>query len=310
MHTGLYQLMVSCIPESRSQCSASSHPLQATGTLIPDMKPNDFFHRRFFLPSEHGSWIWWIGPFVLGAAAADRWTSDLITLFMAMMATFLLRQPLTILVKTLSSRRAKSDRLPASLWVGIYSLIAIRSFASLLAAGFGQLAVLLIPGVPVFIWQLFLVSRRAERGQRGIEIVGAGVLALAAPASYWIASGQSSSLAWALWAIAWLQSAASIVLVYQRLQERNLDAPGDLSERLKRAGRSLAYHSFNLSFILLLWTQIELPWMVPLASALMLLDAADSLRAPAVRWKPTRIGLRQLFASGLFMLLVSLGFLL
>lgn len=274
------------------------------------MRTQGLLRRRYYLPSEHGSWIWWIGPYFIGIAAAGQWTPQLLTLFIAMLAAFLIRQPLTILVKTYSGRRAKTDRLPALASMGVYSLFALGAFIVLLAAGFGRLVWLLLPGIPVFTWHLILVSKRAERGKPGIEIVGAGVLALAAPASYWVASGASASLAWALWAITWLQSAASIVLVYQRLQERALDASGELSVRVRRAARSFAYHGFNLVIVLLVWWFLELPWMVVLASGLMLWDALDSLRAPALGWKPTRIGLRQLFASSLFVVIVSIGFLL
>ncbi len=268
------------------------------------------FRRRYYLPSEHGSWIWWIGPYILGVAAAKQWTSHLVTLFIAMLAAFLIRQPMTIFVKTLSSRRTKEDRLPALFWVSIYALVALAAFTMLLLSGFGRLIWLLLPGIPVFIWHLYLISRRAERGQRGIEIVGAGVLALAAPASYWVAQGNSSTLAWVLWAATWLQSAASIVLVYQRLQDRKLEAGGTFSDRFRRSSRSLAYHSFNLIFSLLALRLAGIPWLVPAASTLMWLDAADALRTPAVGWKPTKIGLRQLFASSLFMLVVAFGFIL
>ena len=115
---------------------------------------------------------------------------------------------MTVFAKTFSNRRAKEDRLPALFWVSVYALLALVAFVILLLADFGQLTWLLLPGSSVFIWHLYLVSRRAERGQRGIEIVGAGVLALAAPASYWVAEGTSVALAWALWGISWLQSAA------------------------------------------------------------------------------------------------------
>jgi hypothetical protein len=268
------------------------------------------FRRRFILPTEHGSWIWWIGPFILGVAAAGHWTRNLTILFIAMLAAFLIRQPLSILVKTLSGRRMERDRLPALVWSAVYALIAGAALTILLASGFIVLVWLLLPGIPVFLWHLFLVSRRAERGQRGVEIIGAGVLALAAPASFWVAEGSSTILAWSLWGIAWLQSAASIVLIYQRLAERSMTEAGPFSTRFRRAARSLAYHSFNLIIIFLVRPVVGLPWLAPLASALMLLDAADSLRAPALGWKPTRIGLRQLFASSLFMILVSLGFMI
>ena len=51
------------------------------------------------------------------------------------------------------------------------------------------------------------------------------------------------------------------------------------------------------------------PWLASVASALMWVDAADTLLTPAVGWKPARIGFRQLFASSLYLMLVALGFL-
>jgi hypothetical protein len=294
------ELVVSCCPGIGWPAS-----INRQGRM---MSYQSLLRRRYYLPGEHGAWIWWIGPYLIGIAAARQWTTQLITLFIAMMAAFLIRQPLTILVKTLSNRRAKEDRLPAIFWVCVYALVVLAAFAMLLLAGFGRLIWLLLPGIPVFIWHLYLVSRRAERGQRGIEIVGAGVLALAAPASYWVAGGTSTTLAWALWGITWLQSAASIVLVYQRLHERKLDAGGSFPERFRRSSRSLAYHSFNLIINLLAIPVTDFPWLVPAASTLMLLDAADAVRSPAIHWKPTRIGLRQLIASSLFILMVATGF--
>lgn len=300
--------MVSCFTWSISQFIVPTIPLQAFCYANTTMRKNSLLQRRFFIPTEHGAWIWWIGPFIVGLTAARQWKPDLAILFVAMLAAFLLRQPLTLFVKTLSGRRSDSDRLPALIWIGIYALFALGSFLILLASGFGRLVWLLLPGIPVFIWHLILISKRAERGKPGIEIVGAGVLALAAPASYWVASGSSVSLPWILWAITWFQSAASIVLVYQRLEERKLDVSGGLSTRVRRASRSFTYHFFNLVFALLAWWFLDLPWMVVLASTLMLLDALDTLRAPARGWKPTRIGLRQLLASSLFIILLVLGF--
>ncbi len=272
------------------------------------MRPQDLFQRRYYLPNEHGSWIWWIGPYCIGIAAAGQFSLELITLFIAMFAAFLIRQPLTILVKTLAGRRDARDRAPALVWTMIYAIIALTAFGSLLNAGFGRLIWLSLPGIPVFIWHLYLVSRRAERGQRGIEIVGAGVLALAAPGSYWVAGGPSASIAWSLWGITWLQSAASIVLVYQRLAERGLETDGTITERFHRSARSLAYHTFNLCFSLIACYLVDLPPLIPIAFVLMWVDAADALRSTARGWKPTRIGLRQLAASSLFMLVVASGF--
>jgi hypothetical protein len=267
------------------------------------------FKKRYFLPTEHGSWIWLIGPLLIGAAAAGEYTPDLLWLSLAMLAAFLFRQPAAMLVKTFSGRRPVTERVPVLVWGSLYALVVLIGFTVLLVRNHLILLYLAIPGVPVFVWHLWLVSRRAERGQRGIEIVGAGVLALAAPAAYWVGGGTDNRLAWILWGIAWLQSAASIVFVYLRLNQRKQDAPGDLQNRIAAGLRVFAYHIFNLALAVYLYALGFIPLLVPLAFGLMLLDALEGILQPAIGTRPTRIGIRQLIMSGLFVILTVAGFL-
>ena len=269
-----------------------------------------YFKKRYALPSEHGSWIWWIGPLILGAAAAGEINSDLLWFAVAMLAAFLFRQPTTMLVKTFSGRRPRTDRAPALFWASIYALIALAGLTVLLIRGHAVLLLLAVPGLPVFVWHLWLVSRRAERGQRGIEIVGAGVLALAAPAAYWVAGGAEDQLAWILWGLCWLQSAASIVLVYLRLEQRKQASAGDLRNRITRGLRTFAYHTFNLILAVSLYILGRIPLLMLLAFALILVDALDGILRPEIGVKPARIGIRQLIMSGLFVALSASGFLL
>lgn len=266
--------------------------------------------KRYALPTEHGSWIWWIGPLLIGAAAAGTFKPDLIGLTITMFAAFLFRQPASIFVKTFSKRRPASDRLPTLIWGLFYAAVMLTGFLLLLTRGHTILLYLIIPGIPVFIWHLWLISRRAERGQRGIELVGAGVLALAAPAAYWVNGGTQDRLAWILWGLSWLQSAASIVLVYLRLAQRRQETSGELKERLLAGLRTLGYHLFNLALALFFLLEGQIPRLVVVAFALMLLDALDGVLRPAVGVKPTRIGLRQLAMSSLFVALSVTGFLL
>ncbi|MGD8633181.1 MAG: YwiC-like family protein [Anaerolineales bacterium] len=266
--------------------------------------------KRYALPTEHGSWIWWIGPFLIGAAAAGNYSTHLIWLALAMLAAFLFRQPVSMLVKTFSRRRPESERMPALIWGVAYAGIALVAFMVLLRLGHTRLLYLVIPGIPVFIWHLRLVSQRAERGQRGIELVGAGVLALAAPAAYWVAGGTQNDLAWILWALSWLQSAASIVLVYQRLAQRKQEPAGQITARLKQGQRVLAYHLFNLGLALYFYLAGGIPLLVVLAFGVMLIDALEGILRPAVGEKPARIGVRQLTTSSLFVGISILGFLL
>ena len=113
---------------------------------------------------------------------------------LAALAGFLLRQPLTLLVKVRSGRRGR-DGLPAiRFWIAVWGLLAALCVAELARRGFAWVLLLAAPGVPVFVWQLWLVSRRAERRQWLVEVVGSGVLALTAPAALWIGVGRPDPL--------------------------------------------------------------------------------------------------------------------
>lgn len=272
------------------------------------MKANRW-RRHQFLPTEHGAWIWWIGPLLIGLAAARSAPPEAALLTFAVLAGFLLRQPSTIAVKVLIGRRPRNDLGPALVWIAVDSVALLALTVGLAALGHARILVLAVPGVAVFGWHLFLISRREERGQMGIELVGAGVLALAAPAAYWVAGGSRDSLAWALWLLCWLQSAASIVLVYLRLEQRRLPAAPPLRLNLRRAARAMAYHAFNLILSLGLAAVGLVHWGFAWGFLLMALDLAQGVASPPVGHKPTRIGVRQLAASTAFTALAAAGFL-
>ncbi len=269
--------------------------------------PN-FWRKQYALPAEHGSWIWWLGPLFIGLAAGGHLDLDAVLLFLAALCAFLLRQPAMILVKSISDRRPRSDLRPASFWITAYGLIGALTVWALINSGHPQVVLLAVPGVPVFAWHLWLVSRRAERGQMGIELVGAGVLALAAPAGYWIAGGMEARVPWILWALTWLQAAASIVFIYLRLEQRKLQTIPPVRDRWRQGARALLYHAFNLAASLALAITGWAPWLVPGAFGLMLIDALEGVARPPVGAKPSAIGVRQLGASALFVVVMAIGY--
>jgi hypothetical protein len=267
-----------------------------------------YMRRQYFLPNEHGSWIWWLGPLAIGTAAAGRPSREFLILFLAALCAFLIRQPAAMIVKVRSGRRPGRDLPPAVAWFLVYSLFLAASLAYLINAGYARILVLALPGVLVFAWHLWLISRRTERGRRGIELVGAGALALSAPAAYWVAGGEEVWLPWILWIVTWLQAAASIVNVYDRLAHREWEAIPSLGDRLRFSRRNLTYHGFNLFLALILSASGSLPWASVPAFLLMLIDAGQNALRPAISIKPTRIGMRQLLMSTLFTLIMSAGF--
>jgi len=69
------------------------------------------------------------------------------------------------------------------------------------------------------------------------------------------------------------------------------------------AVRALSYTSFNLMTVFGLSLAGVLPALLPLAYALQWIESLWGSLKPAIGWKPTRIGIRQLLVSTLFTIL-------
>ena len=156
----------------------------------------------------------------------------------------------------------------------------------------------------MFAWHLYLVSRRLERRQLGVEIVATGVLALAAPAAYWVGAGRPDPLGWLLWVLVWFQSSTSIVYAYLRLEQRALREAPDVATRLRMGRRALLYTTFNLLAVAGLSVSGVLPWLLTIPYAVQWGETLwGTLVKPAVGARPTAIGIRQLAISTLFTIL-------
>jgi hypothetical protein len=262
-----------------------------------------FLKRHIALPGEHGAWVFILSPLLIGLFAGGSWSAASFYLIVGAMAAFLIRQPVTVAIKAYSGRRSRRDLPAAWFWVLIYGSIALLALAGLILSGFGYLLILALPGIPVFIWHLVLVSRRAERRQVGVEIVGSGVLALAAPAAYWVGTGSPDPTGWCLFMLTWFQSAASIVYAYLRLEQRELKEYPDTSKQLRMARRALLYTTFNFVAVLVLSLANILPQLLSIPYALQWVESIWGTTHPAVGVKPTAIGVRQLIVSSLFTIL-------
>jgi hypothetical protein len=261
------------------------------------------FNKQIALPQDHGSWVFILSPLLIGAFAGASFSRGSFALIIAAMSAFLIRQPMTVIVKAVSGRRPRTDLPAARFWMLFYGSIASLALLGLVLEGFGYVLQLAIPGLPVFAWHLWLVSRRAERKQAGVEVVAAGVLALTAPAAYWIGRGDYVPTGWWLWLFTWLQSAASIVYAYLRLDQRETPADQPRRELWARGRRALLYTSFNLGAALMLGWGGYVPRLIFVPFLIQWLETLWGITHPAVRWKPTRIGIRQLIVSTLWTLL-------
>lgn len=264
------------------------------------------FKKQIALPQDHGSWVFILSPLLIGIFAGGEFTYATFNLIIAAMSAFLIRQPLTVIVKVKSGRRLETDLGPARFWLLVYGSISTLALLGLILNGFGYILYLAVPGVPVFAWHLYLVSQRAERKQAGIEVIATGVLSLAAPAAYWVALGEYDPFGWWLWVLTWMQSSASIVYAYLRLEQRGQAQGQERSELWKTGRRAFMYTTFNLFASLMLgWAKI-IPQLIFIPFLLQWLETLWGITHPAIGWKPTRIGIRQLIVSTLWTILFIL----
>jgi len=261
------------------------------------------FRRQIALPQDHGSWVFILSPLIIGLFAGKQIFTASWVLAAAAMTAFLVRQPVTVAIKAYSGRRPHSDLPGASVWMGVYGVFGLLCVIGLIVLGKASLLYLAIPAAPVFAWHLWLVSKRDERRQPGIEILATGVLALAAPAAYWIGKGSYQPIGWILWILTWFQSAASIVHAYLRLEQRGWKSNPTLETRFKSGARALVYTGFNLVLALILGAFQIIPGMVFSAFLIQAVETLWGTINPAIGAKPVAIGIRQLIVSILFTVL-------
>ena len=256
--------------------------------------------RHVAVPNEHGSWVFLFSPLLIGLFAGGTFRTGSILLVGAALAAFMLRQPITILVKIISKRRPRTELPAAAFWITIYGLIGSGFLAGLMAMGFEQLLFLVAPALPVFAWHLWLVSRRSERRQPIVEIAGSGVLGLVAPAAYWVGVGHYDPTGWLLWGLTWLQSAVSIYYAYLRLEQRVWKSVPNRLECWLAGRKHISAATAAVILVSVLAVTRTVPVWLPLAYAIQLAETLWGTFNPAVKVKPTQIGVRQLIVSTLF----------
>ncbi len=265
-----------------------------------------YLRKQIYLPQDHGSWVFILMPLFIGFFAGNKISTAAIYLILAAMAAFFIRQPVTAAVKAYAGRRPRTDLPAARFWMLIYGFIALLMLIGLILRGFANVLYLAIPGFAIFGWHLYLVSKRDERRQAGLEIVASGALALAAPAALWVANGKYDAQGWVLWLLVWFQSAASIIHAYMRLSHRDYPKGHrqaqipERAEKIQLGKRALMYTSFNFLASLLLGIFGLLPRFIFAPFLLQLGETVWWVFNPAIKAKPTAIGFRQLAISTLF----------
>lgn len=265
--------------------------------------------KHISIPSEHGAWIFLLSPLMIGLLLGG-FSNGSLPLIIALLSAFLVRQPLTTIVKIKSGRRPKKELTSAIFWLLVYGLILMISLVFLMALGYSFIFYLALPAIPVFIWHLWLVSKRAERRQKLIEIAAGGVLALAAPAAYWVGLQDYSSTGWMLWVLSWLQVSGTILYAYLRLKQRQLTQTPTLRESIVQARETILFNFLLFIVVMVLAIFSIVPALLPIAFIIQPIEIIWGVSHPAIKVPPKQIGIRQLVVSILFTIVLILTWLL
>lgn len=227
-----------------------------------DPKPvaRRIFRKQLVIPTEHGSWTWFLVPYFVGVLVAREWNLATALVLIGGLAGFLVRQPAISWMRIRAGRGRKADLNLAAGWTIGLSLVAVLSFAGLLFLGRAMLLWLLLPMALIFI--LYLVASRQRRAavrSLWMEAAGATGLAATAPAAYVAATGRLDGTAWALWGLMAGQNMLGVLYVRLRI--------ADTHGRSMSRSPALWGHVGVLLVMILAASREAIPWLavVPFA---------------------------------------------
>ena len=267
---------------------------------------------RYFkppLPKDHGSWVMFAVPLLLGLVIAPAWSWPVLLLIVAALGFFLIRYPLALLVKT--RKRPNADRPYLWQWTFIYGAITILNGVWLVFVyRLWWVGLMGLWGSLLLLFHLWLVSRRQEMSVIG-ELAGIFGLTLGAPMAYYTASGQLNGAVAVLWMVNVLYFGGTVFYIKLKVrQQPRQPAPAHLSERLIKAKACLAYQTVALTLLILMVTLYQVPLLIPLALA----PATLKMLWGAWQWQDkkslslARLGVIEIFHALAFTVLVAVAF--
>jgi hypothetical protein len=178
-------------------------------TSFPATEPATFAkarrerRRALIVPREHGAWGLLLVPMITGAGVAFRECSHifpLILLSTAALALFWLRTPVESLLGTSAIRvQAAQERFEVSVVIVILAKIALVALIALLWAGRNPYLWLLGAVAALAFLGQALLKKLGRRARIVSEMVGIIGLTAAAPAAYYVITGNFNLTAWMLW---------------------------------------------------------------------------------------------------------------
>jgi len=223
---------------------------------------------RIIIPSEHGSWSLMLTPFVIGVgigsvATGRFYAAGAFLCALAVLATFLARQPLTLWFRVKRGRARASDGRPALFWSAV--LLGISGGAVMGLALLDRVEILWL-ALPVLVILIATIGLAARVGSRhlSVELTGVTGMALAAPAGYMSITGGLDEMAGYAWVIAGLHNIVSILYVRLRIDQLHD------RETNRFAGITTAAHLIAVILIIILIVAKSLSWVLPVLFGVLL----------------------------------------
>jgi hypothetical protein len=238
------------------------------------------------LPREHGAWGLLLQPFIAGAILGRRWDWLLIPALMAVLLSFIIREPLITLARqrwvwrerkpdTALALRCLAWQVPLLLAIGVLLLFYLPP---------APLAAMAAMGAAITLLAVYLTLRNRQRSI-SFQMISSAALSVTVLLAALVATRQIPAWSWIAWALLSLHGLASILVVHARLDARSGSRSG-------------------LVRIAVLWQAGQLVAAAALASALAFPVAFSAvvnlaelwrLRSPqALREKLTHVGFRTL----------------
>jgi hypothetical protein len=245
---------------------------------------------RLLLPKEHGSWSLALEPLVLGLVAAQSAAGD--ALGAAVLAGFLLRRPLKLLLGGVDPRR--SPAFFCAVVLGAVALSCLLLAATLVASAQLWPLLLAVPPGAAFVW----FESRGESRAAAAELAGAIAFSVI-PAACATLAGWTPAAALALAVIMAGRFVPTVMTIRAYLRRNKGQAVS--------AGPALAASTAAVMVAMLLAHAGLAPWTATAVMVLLLARAWVLLGPLQPRVAASRVGVAESALGGVLVIVLALS---
>ena len=265
-------------------------------TLFPNQQQRKRW-KTILLPTEHGTWGFWLEASLLGWLVVP--TSLGLLLVLAGLCVLLLHQPWRITLQAIMRKQSTPRTQLAQRFLVLLSLIAL---CLVLMVGFGHRSFsFLLPAV--FAIPITIVQQMFElqhQGRHWIAEVCGAVLFGALASCIAIVGGWDVGVSLVLWGIFAIRAIPSVFYARDRIHINHGKAP--------QTKLTLLMHGIGVIAAFTLSRLERTPWLVIVGASLLFARAAYGLLIDGKPIKASRLGISEMFVGGVYSLLAVLGY--